>query len=236
MVEARTKLAGIRVIVFDLDDTLIDNKKLDFESFKHLSYGLGLYMPTMHEIIELRCRSLRAKDIISWMIERSKKSVSRTFCMEERKKFLKLEGAGRLIRIKPKSRSTLQELKSRGYLLILATVRDDKNAVLDLLRKRKLAEFFTSVYTNPSRILDETTKISNPDVETVKFKIYREILCDLKVFSNECLVVGDTLQDLSPALSLGMKAIGTKGSYRTDPAMIGTVEIVENLSDLVKLL
>jgi FMN phosphatase YigB (HAD superfamily) len=78
--------------------------------------------------------------------------------------------------------------------------------------------------------------MSGSGVEKAKFKIYEKILHDLKVLPSECLVVGNTLQDLLPALNLGMKVVGTKGSYRTDPALRDSVEILEDLSDLVKLL
>ena len=229
-------MKGVQVIIFDLDDTLTDNKILDFESFRHLSLSLALYTPTMNEIIELRCGSLLAEDIVHWMIEKSRKSVPQILCMKKRKEFLRREGNGLLIKIKPRVRSTLSELKSMGYTLIVATVRNDKKAVLGLLRKHKLAGFFADVYTSRSEVRDKLAEMSGSGVEKAKFKIYQKILRDLKVLPSECLVVGNTLQDLLPALTLGMKVVGTKGSYRTDPALRDSVEIVEDLSDLVKLL
>ena len=228
-------MTGVKAIIFDLDDTLTDNKVLDFESFRHLSDSLDLYTPTMHEIIELRRKSLLAKDIILWMIEKSRKSVSPVLCIKKRKEFLKQEESGQLIRIKPKLRSILRELKSTGYILLIATLRNDKNTVLNLLRNHKLAEFFTDIYTTHSETLAKLTRISDLDVEKAKLKIYKNILHDLMTTPSECLVVGDKLQDLLPALSLGIKAVGIKGSYGTDPALSGVVEVVEDLSDLVKL-
>jgi hypothetical protein len=94
------------------------------------------------------------------MIERSRISVSQVLCMKKRKEFLRREGAVRLVKIQPKVRTILQNLKSMGYLLLVATLRNDKNAVFSLLRSRKLAEFLASVYTSRSGVPDLPTEIS----------------------------------------------------------------------------
>jgi FMN phosphatase YigB (HAD superfamily) len=59
-------------------------------------------------------------------------------------------------------------------------------------------------------------------------------LRDLKLAPNECLVVANTLQDLLPAIGLGMKSLGIKGSYGFDPALQKHVKATSNLLELVK--
>lgn len=207
----------VNVVIFDFDDTLTDNKILDLESFRYLSSNLGLYMPSGQEIKELRCKSLLAKDIISWMIERSAKSVPLDLCIKMRDEFLKGKESQRFIRIKPKSRSILQKLKSQGYVLLIATSRTDTGPLKTILQSHKLAGFFKNVYTNNSG--DKTN-------------VYQKILRDLDLLPSECLVVSNSFQDLLPALSLGMKVVGIKGSYGIDSALRESVGIMKDLSEI----
>jgi len=205
----------VKAIVFDFDDTLTDNRKLDLESFRHLGRVLGLYKPNGREIKELR-KSLLAKDIISWMIKKSATSVSLDLCLKIRNDFLKKESK-RLIIVKPETRSTLQELKSQGRILFIATTRIDIGPVRATLRKHRLEQFFSNIY--------------GKDFGD-KSNIYKKILLDLNLAPSECMAVSNSFQDLSQALDLGMKAVGVPGSYGVDPTLHGNVEVLEDLSEL----
>jgi phosphoglycolate phosphatase-like HAD superfamily hydrolase len=204
---------NLKAVIFDFDDTLTDNKRLDLESFRHLSRVLSLYTPTGREIEELR-KNLLAKDIISWMIRKSARSVPLDICLKIRDDFLKNRNE-QLIIVKPKTRSTLRRLKSQGCMLFIATTRTDIRPVKAILRKHRLAQFFEEVYGK-----DSGDKIS----------IYKKILLDLDLTPRECMVVSDSFQDLSQALDLGMEAVGVLGSYGADQALFGNVKVLKDLS------
>ena len=205
-----------RVIVFDFDDTLTDNKVLDLLSFQYLSSSLGLHMPTRQEIKELRCKSMLAKDIITWMIEKSAKSVQVEHCMKMRDEFLKGKESAALIRIKKRVYSTLKKLKAQGYTLLVAT-RKDVTQLKPILESHKLRGFFQGLYANSSE--DKTS-------------IYQKILHDFNLLPSECLVVSNSFQDLLPALDLGMKAVGIEGSYGVDQALVEKVSVMQDLAEL----
>jgi FMN phosphatase YigB (HAD superfamily) len=213
------ELMALKAIVFDLDDTLTDNKLLDLESFRYLSRSLGLYTPKMREIIELRRRSLLAKDIISWMINRSSKLASLEICIEMRRQFLKRRSSQELIRLKPNLFNILKRLKLENYFLIIVTSRTETASLASFLKSRKLDQFFKAVYDSNSG---------------TKSAIYNGILQNLKLAPNECLVVANTLEDLLPAIGLGMRSIGIKGSYGFDPALQNHVKIIANLNELTR--
>ena len=44
----------IKLIIFDFDDTLIDNDKLDYQSFVSSFKEFGLSKPTLNDIIKYR--------------------------------------------------------------------------------------------------------------------------------------------------------------------------------------
>jgi FMN phosphatase YigB (HAD superfamily) len=205
-----------KVVVFDFDDTLTDNKLLDLRSFQYLSSRLGLYMPTRQEIKELRYKSMLAKDIITWMIEKSAKSVQVELLMKLRNEFLNGKESEGLIRIKPKAYSTLKKLKSQGYTLLVAT-RQKLVHLVPILERRRLKDFFQGLYTNSSE--DKTS-------------IYQKILQDFNLLPSECIVVSNLFQDLLPALDLGIKAVGIEGSYGVDQALVGKVSVMHDLTEL----
>jgi phosphoglycolate phosphatase-like HAD superfamily hydrolase len=206
----------VKAVIFDFDDTLTDNKRLDLESFRYLGRILGLYVPSAREIKELR-KTLLAKDIISWMIKKSARSVPLDLCLKIRNDFLRKENE-RLIIVKPKVRSALQKLKSEGCSLFIATTRTDIGPVKAILRKHRVERFFKNVYSKDSGD---------------KIDIYKKILLDPNLVPGECMVVSNSFQDLSQALDLGMKAVGVHGSYGVDPALRGNMEVLEDLSKLV---
>jgi beta-phosphoglucomutase-like phosphatase (HAD superfamily) len=205
----------VKAVIFDFDDTLTDNKRLDIESFRHLSSVLGLYVPSAREIKELR-KIMLAKDIISWMVKKSARPVPLDLCLKIRNDFLKKENE-RLIDVKPNAYSTLRKLKSGGCSLFIATTRTDIGPVKAILRKHKVERFFKDVYSKDSGD---------------KIDVYKRILLDLDLVPGECLVVSNSFQDLSQALDLNMKAVGVNGSYGADPALRGNVKILEDLSEL----
>jgi FMN phosphatase YigB (HAD superfamily) len=100
---------------------------------------------------------------------------------------------------------------------LLITTRADIGYLKSVLETNKLTGFFKKLYTNCSE--DKTA-------------IYQKILTDFDLFPGECLVVSNSFQDLSPALNLGMKAVGIKGSYGIDPALCEKVGVMEDLWEL----
>lgn len=206
---------NVKAVIFDFDDTLTDNKRLDLESFRHLGHILDLYVPNAREIKELR-KTLLAKDIISWMIKKSARPVPLDICVKIRTDFLEKENE-RFVVVKPKVRSTLQKLRSEGCSLFIATTRTDIGPVKAILRKYRLEQFFENVYGQDS---------------ADKIDIYKRILLDLNLVPSECMVVSNSFQDLSQALDLNMKAVGVHGSYGVDPALRGNVEVLKDLSKL----
>ena len=205
-----------RVVVFDFDDTLTDNSLLDLRSFQYLSSSFGLYKPTGQEIKEFRCKSMLAKDIITWIIEKSVKSVQVELCMKMRDEFLKGKESEELIKMKPRLYSILKKLKSQGYTLLIATRKDLVN-LKPILERHKLTGFFQGLYANSSE--DKTC-------------IYQKILNDFNLLPSACMVVSNSFQDLLPALDLGMKAVGIEGSYGVDQALVEKVSVMQDLTEL----
>ena len=208
----------LKLIIFDLDDTLTDNKLLDLESFRYLSRSFELYVPKMREISWLRRKSFLAKDIISWMINKSSKSISIEACITMRNRFLQQQDNQGFIKLKPNLVNTLKKLKSKGYLLIIVTSRTKTDSLEAFLQIFNLKQYFTNVYDKNSG---------------TKGAIYKSILQASKLKPSEFLVVSNTLEDLLPAKLLGMNCIGIQGSYGFDAALQKEVKVITNLTELI---
>jgi beta-phosphoglucomutase-like phosphatase (HAD superfamily) len=206
----------LKAIVFDFDDTLTDNKALDFYSFKLLSSIFDIYELKWRELYNLRRKSMTAGEIIALLIMKSKKSISLEACMKTRKQFLGSKNSGSFVRIKPCLNSVLKKFKREGYLLFIAT-RAPSNYLYYVLNNHKLTRFFDGLY---------------PDSSEDKTQVYRSILTKLDLNPNNCLVVSNTYQDLSPALKLGMQVVGIKGSYGVEQILHEKVTVVKDMSEL----
>ena len=65
----------IKLIIFDFDDTITDNRNLDFESFKISCEKFNIKNPlSLKKLINLRQKSYTAKEILKFIKTSSNKS------------------------------------------------------------------------------------------------------------------------------------------------------------------
>ena len=96
----------IRLIIFDFDDTIIDNSFLDYNAFVTPCKQLKIKIPQQKEFIKLRKKGLVAKEIMIKILKKQNKEEMLSGYLELRTKFLFKESLKYLI-LKKNTKSLL---------------------------------------------------------------------------------------------------------------------------------
>lgn len=109
---------------------------------------------------------------------------------------------------KPYADVLLRKLKDKNYKLVIATTTRRKNMDIyrfqneNLLRKAPINEYFSLVYTS-----EDVSRIK-PDPE-----IYLKVMDTLQVRADECLIFEDSLVGIEAACNAGIEAVGVYDKY-----------------------
>jgi len=186
----------IRLVIFDFDDTIIDNKNLDYQSFKQTSFKLNGYIPTRQEIFDLRKKNFLAIDIIHWLIKKSENRYNIKRFWKERIKFLENISSLDHLSLRPYGKHFLRKLKKNQVIVVIATLRKNKKFLEIFLKKEDISCYIDFIFTLKNNKI-ETRKSSN--AIKIKQNMIKLIQKSYGLKSNEILSIGDSLADYEAA-------------------------------------
>ncbi len=186
----------IKLIIFDFDDTLIDNSKLDYESFRNGCLENNAYLPTKKELFELRKKKFTAKKIIDYINKKTVTKINKDLFFKKRNNFLLDDDSVNYLVLKPYTKRIIKKLFSQNYSLLILTIRKRKSIIETFLEKNNLLTYFENIF-NPEDSKLELRKSINA-IKTKK-KFFKKIISLHNVKTNEILYVGDSEVDLIAA-------------------------------------
>ncbi len=185
----------IKLIIFDFDDTITDNNKLDFESFKTTCNSFNIKNPlSLKKLIYFRKKSYTAKDILKFIKITSNKTFSIKNLIEFRNNFLADSVSNDYLEVKSDTKLVLKTLKKNKIPIILCSVRKNKQLVINFLKKNYIEHYFTMILCSS----DLPVKIDNQNSHNrilIKSSLLKKIIKKFKFEHDEILYIGNSFED-----------------------------------------
>lgn len=189
----------IDLVIIDFDDTIINNSRLDYMSFKIIALKFNCYVPSKKEIINLRKKNLLAKEIITLIHKKSIKKFNKKKFWEERNKFLNSKDSLEYFILQSNFRKILKILKRFHIPIVLASLRKQKKIIELYIKSINTDDYFEQVFCNKHSYCNtRNLKIAF----LTKKKIYDEILNKFK--PKNALSVGNSITDYNVAFHFNL--------------------------------
>jgi len=222
------------LLIFDFDDTLIDNTNLDIDSFNYISKKYKLKKIEKERIIKWRKKGMLAKNILKHLLK-NKKNPKLSDCIKTRLKYLGNGGGGiKLVIEKKDTLITLKEIKTKNNIITVVTSRKNKFLVLKILKKLHFKPFIDNVYC-----ATDCKKNNFPIQNNIKLKkcLYQLAINDNSVQAKEkTIVIGNLTEDIIAAKNLKVIPVAVRGSYRYDFGISRLSDTIRELPEILKFL
>jgi len=223
------------LIIVDFDDTVIDNTKLDLDSFHYIAKIYNLPSIDYDIIVSWRKNGMLARNILHRLIK-ERKDITLDVCVKKRQEYLKIGGGGiKLVKIRSGVKNTLEQIKRRGYYITIVTSRQDMAVIKKIVRNLQLDNQIDKIYC----ALDITDKeIDLKNCIEVKKSLYKLALNEYlpKLISKKVIAIGNLRADVIAAKQMKIKPVAIKGSYRFDSGISKICKTITNFDELLNIL
>ena len=209
----------VKLLIFDMDGTLIDTDKVLFETRKELFL---LYKPKDFAIDEEVVRTYSGPPI--------QESIANAF-PEKDTNFILKEYRARTekyydyyLKLYPGEKEILKKLHSEGYILTIATQKNKKMA-LKSLEMKGICDYFSLILTSNDGFK------TKPSPDMINY-----ILANFNCKPEEAIMIGDTAYDYLAAKNANVKSILFKGSKRTYSEEVNPEGIFETYDEIYRFL
>ena len=219
-----------RLLIFDFDDTLVNNHYLDIKSFEIPYKIVSLNPPSKHEIKKLRKKGKTADYIIKNNLKKNNLKKFYNNIINEREKFFSKDQTNYLI-LQNHLEKNLAKIKIKNIELDIITANKNKNLVLKFLNQEKIIKYFSKVVFMD----DLNIKLDNSDVENrilIKRSLLYSILKKSKIKKNEILYIGNSLEDFKACENLQINFIHFQNDYL--PKLVNSEVITINSMNKLK--
>jgi len=224
----------IKLIIFDFDDTLTDNSKLDLCSFLIPCKKLDLKEPTATKIISLRKNGHLAKDIVKRILQYKSQRFLYNEFIRIRNGYLESKMSLRHMKLQNNAKSLLRILQQKKITCVLSSANKDKNKVLRFLQINNIKKYFSKTY-----FMDDLCfKIDNSSEENrvlIKKSLLYKIIKHQHVNRNEIIYVGNSIEDLEAANYFRLPFVYYQNHYlkKLDNSDIIKTNNMKNLKKLI---
>jgi phosphoglycolate phosphatase-like HAD superfamily hydrolase len=225
-----------QIIIFDFDDTLIDNRLSDYQGFIIPCIELGIQPPSQKIIYKLRKEGLLAKDIVKQIIHDNNKKYQKEF-LRKRQNFINDTKSNKYFRLKRNTRDLLKYLKNKNFTCVICSIRKNDEIIENFLVNKKLLEYFENIYlTNNLNSKIEINSVINRTI--IKKKLIQEILKKYSNKNSEVIFIGNAEEDLNAAKSTKVKFIFYKNSYMPNNPKINlkNVNKIKTMKELQRMI
>lgn len=202
----------INLVILDFDDTITDNRLLDFKAFETPCKNIGIIPPSLQTISSSRKKGLLAKEIIQKHLRKIGKSNLLNDFLSRRDMFLSDSKSMYHLQLKKHIIPVLSLLKRKKIKCILCSARKNKQMVKAFLKYSKLDSYFFTTYfmQDVGFVLDNIIRSNRILIKT---SLLRQIIKDENIDPQRILYVGNSSEDLEAATRLKIPFVYMENNY-----------------------
>lgn len=200
-----------RVIILDFDDTITDNRQLDFMAFRNPCKKLNLNYPNKIELLKFRKKGMLAHEIFLLKNNHHKNKLSEF--LKLRKIFLNSNESIKNFKLKKNLLDFLEFIKKKKIKLFLCTANSNPKIVKQFLEYHNIENYFSDLYflDRLNFSIPNTTKTNRI---LIKSSLLHKILIDLNVKTSSIVFIGNSIEDFNASLVDNIPFIYFKNIYQ----------------------
>lgn len=210
--------AATRLLLCDMDDTILDMSGADAASFRFALGVHGVICPPDHTIWEWRRRGLTAEEILGRL------TADADACLATRRAFIDGGGGSGLLRPMAGAERMLRRLHDAYHTIIVTARRSRRHAWNALVR--------TGLSIHVDAVLCGEDWSGDPRLDVIKYHLYAEAMRRHDMQAQRCVVVGNLATDIAAGMRIGIRSYGVAGTYGADSRIGGMAPVYGNLKDL----
>jgi phosphoglycolate phosphatase-like HAD superfamily hydrolase len=218
----------IKIVIFDFDDTIVDNIKMDYESFSFPCKKFGINMKSFEDIINFRKNKMKSNEIIQILLKENNVKFEEFF--NTREKFLVDKKSFDLLELKKNINKVLKFLNENKIKLILCTSRDDPKKITEFLKKNQILDYFSKIITRDDLNLNMDNRNYLQRLLT-KNILMKKILRVENSNPNEVLYIGNAKEDWLVAKNMMINFVGFQNYYLTKNNFSD-----KNITDMIEII
>lgn len=225
---------GVKLAIFDLDDTLVDNREVDYQSFATVCRTHQARVPSRHQLTHYRNQGMRADDIIQIIWSNRTRSVVERIKKERSELLTSGELWLRLARAFPGGSHLLTNLKKQKIYMAIVTIRKNRWLIGQLLKRLGWQHQVDFLFCGDD--IPDSGSIKTHASNGLKLKKagYIKAMKNLEVNRKQTLVIGDDPDDLQAAFDLHISCVRVRNSYKdslfaTTPKGVPDIETMADL-------
>ena len=207
-----------RLLLCDMDDTILDMSGADAASFRFALGMHGITCPPDHTLWKWRRRGMTAEEILGRLTTRT------SACLATRRAFLDGGGGSGLLRPMTGASHMLRCLHETHNTVIVTARRSRHHAWNALVR--------TGLSGNADMVLCGEDWSGDSRLDIIKQHLYVEAMRRYDMPAERCVVVGNLVTDIVAGMRIGIKSYGVIGTYGADSRIVDMAPMYESLVDL----
>lgn len=227
-------LTALKLIIFDLDDTLINNRMVDYHSFVDVLIKFGLEPIKPVDLYALRKQGLSADELLATLIDSDLAKLYKQVQLARRR----LLNSGvlwrRYAKPFPQVKKLLQQLKNDGLSIAIVTIRRDHALITQLLDSFQLGQLVDFLYCRDDYASFAKARQSSGYWYNLKVAGYKTSLSKFGVSQETALVIGDDPSDIEAALASNISVIRVRNAYK-DLAFVGLGKKIKTVASVAYL-
>ena len=202
----------INLVILDFDDTITDNRLLDFKAFETPCKNLSIAPPSLQMISSSRKKGLLARDIMQKHLRKIRKSNLLNDFLSRRDTFLSDSKSMYHLQLKKHVIQVLVLLKRKKIKCSLCSARKNKQMVKSFLKYNKIdSYFFTKYFMHDVGFVIDNIVRSNRIL--IKTSLLKQIIKDERINPQRVLYVGNSSEDYEAATRLKIPFVYMENHY-----------------------